>query len=160
MSLSARLVFHPGRARRIRRFVGHFFLVTAGINAGMVAADPQAYRPFADPAALDFVQDSWEQIVMAHPAVWGLLLAGGELVLGILLLLGGRAARVGWVGVITFHLLLMFFGPGIWLWCIPVLAVLVPAAVADWPQLEDRAQGSSDVPLATSAGPSRAGDRR
>jgi hypothetical protein len=145
MSLSARLVFRPDRARRIRRFVGHFFLVTGGINVGMVAADPQTYRPFADPAALDFVQGAWEQIVMAHPAVWGLLLAGVELVLGILLLLGGRAARVGWVGVITFHLLLMFFGPGVWLWCIPALAVMVPAAVGDWPQLADRRGDSSAV---------------
>ncbi len=145
MSLSSRLVFHPDWARRIRRFVGHFFLLTAGINAGMVAADPQAYRPFADQAALDFVQNSWEQTVMAHPAAWGLLLAAGELVLGILLLLGGRAARVGWVGVIAFHLLLMFFGPGIWLWCVPVLAVLVPAAAGDWPQLAGRREGSGDV---------------
>ena len=147
MGLSSRLVFRPDWARRIRRFVGHLFLVTAGINAGMVAADPQAYRPFADPAALDFVQDSWEQIVMAHPAVWGLLLAGGELVLGVLLLLGGRAARVGWVGVITFHLLLMLFGPGIWLWCIPALTVLVPAAAGDWPHLVRRPRDSSDVPV-------------
>ena len=153
MSLSARLVCHPGLARRIRRFAGHFFLVTAGINAGMVAADPQAYRHFADPAALDFVQDSWEGIVMAHPAVWGLLLAGGELVLGILLLLGGRAARAGWIGVIAFHVLLMSFGPGIWLWCIPVLAVLVPAAFADWPQLADSARDSSDVPVTAPTGP-------
>ncbi len=142
MGLSARLVSHPDAARRIRRFVGHFFLVTAGINAGMAAADPQVYRSFADSAALDFVRDSWEGIVLAHPAVWGLLLAGGELVLGILLLLGGRAARAGWLGVIAFHFLLMFFGPGIWIWCLPVLAVLVPAAVGDWPQLADRTEAS------------------
>jgi hypothetical protein len=39
------------------------------------------------------------------------------------------------VGVIGFHALLMLFGPGIWLWCVPALAVLVATARADWPQL-------------------------
>lgn len=50
-------------------------------------------------------------------------------------LVGGRAARVGWVGVITFHLLLMLFGVGFFLWSVPALAVLVVAAVRDWPRL-------------------------
>ena len=107
----------------------------AGINAGIVFADPQSYQHFADGAYLEFVTAQWNNIVMANPSFWGLLLAAGEVLLGVLLLSGGPAARVGWVGVIAFHVLLMLFGPGIWMWCIPALAVLVPAARADWPQL-------------------------
>ena len=122
-------------AGRIRRFVGGFYLTMAGINAGLVFADPTSYQHFADGAYLDFVGEQWNGIVMANPAFWGLLLATGEVVLGVLLLSGGPAARIGWVGVIAFHVLLMLFGPGIWLWCLPALAVLVPAARADWPQL-------------------------
>jgi hypothetical protein len=131
---------HPRarHARRIRRFVGGFYLTMAGINAGLVLADPRSYQHFADGAYLDFVTEQWNDIVMANPTLWGLLLAAGEIVLGVLLLSDGPAARVGWVGVIAFHVLLMLFGPGTWLWCIPALAALVPAAWADWPQLDAR----------------------
>jgi hypothetical protein len=122
-------------ARKIRRFVGGFYLTMAGINAGIVFADAHGYQHFADAAALDFVRQQWNDIVMANPSVWGLLLATGEIVLGVLLLSGGASARIGWVGVIGFHALLMLFGPGIWLWCVPALAVLVATARADWPQL-------------------------
>jgi hypothetical protein len=119
----------------VRHVVGGFFLFTAGVNTGMVLADPSSYEAFADSAALDVVRRQWDQVVMADPTFWLLALAVGEAVIGTLLLLGGRYARAGWIGVIVFHLLLMGFGPGIWLYCLPVLALLVPAAHADWPQL-------------------------
>jgi len=121
--------------RTTRRFVGGFYLTMAGINAGIVFADPETFRHFADDSYLWFVTRLWGDIVMAHPSFWGMLLAAGEIVLGVLLLHGGRAARVGWVGVLLFHVLLMLFGLGIWLWSLPVLAVLIPVVRADWPNL-------------------------
>jgi hypothetical protein len=135
MDIVTRLDIRATRARMIRRFVGGFYLTMAGINAGIVFADPQTYQHFADGAYLDFVSRRWNDIVMANPSVWGLLLAAGEILLGTLLLHGGRGARIGWVGVLVFHALLMLFGPGIWLWCIPALSILIPGARADWPQL-------------------------
>lgn len=105
--------------------VGSFFLFTGGIHLGLVAADTEVYRPFADAALFGFVRAGWESVFMAHPTIFGLLLMAGELTLGVLLLVGGRAARAGWAGVIAFHLLLMLFGFGIWLWCIPAIAGLV-----------------------------------
>lgn len=125
----------PKRWQAVRRFVGGFYLVMAGINAGVVLTDPMAYEHFADGASLPFVVRGWADIVMAAPTFWILLLATGELVLGVLLLRGGLGARVGWVGVLVFHVLLMFFGPGTWLWCLPVLAILTPIARADWAAL-------------------------
>lgn len=128
----------PARTRRaesVRRVVGGFYLVMGGINAGIVAADPETYRPFADGAFWSFVTTAWHDVVMTHPYAWFLLLAAGEVVLGLLLLRGGPAARLGWVGVIAFHVLLMAFSFGIWLWSVPALALLVPAARADWPAL-------------------------
>ena len=128
-------------AHRARRFVGCFYLTMAGINAGIVFADAGTYRHFADASYLPFVTRMWRDVVMAHPATWGLLLAGGEIVLGTLLLHGGRAAQAGWLGVIAFHLLLMTFGFGIWLWSVPVLPLLIPAAHTDWPALTPEARG-------------------
>jgi len=122
----------------LRRGVGCFYLFTAGIHLGIVAADPQLYRSFADPAYLPVIREAWQSVFMAHPAAWGLALMAGEALLGVLLLSGGRAARVGWAGVIAFHVLLMLFGFGIWIWCIPALLLLVPAARADWPKLVRR----------------------
>ena len=123
------------RARGARRLVGGLYLVTGGINAGIVAADPQTYETFADGSFWSFVTRAWRDVVMDQPYFWFLMLAAGEVVLGVLLLRGGRAARAGWIGVIAFHVLLMSFGFGIWLWVLPALGVLVPAARADWPAL-------------------------
>jgi len=111
--------------------VGGFYLTMGGVHLGIVAADTETYRHFADAGLFAFVRDGWQGIFMAHPASFGLMLAGGEVALGILLLLGGRYAAVGWAGVITFHLLLMLFGLGVWLWCIPALIALVVLARQD-----------------------------
>lgn len=115
-----------------RQFVGGFFLVMGGVHLGIVATDPNVYGPFADAGLFPFVRNGWRDIVMAAPSVWGLLLMAGEIVLGTLLLVGGRASRWGWYGVIAFHVLLMLFGFGVWLWSIPALVVLV--TLAEWDQ--------------------------
>jgi len=98
---------------KIRGYVGGFYLFTAGVHLGIVAADPQFYRPFADPSYLPFIRDAWHSVFMAHPASWGLALMAGEILPAVLFLVGGRAAPGGWVGVIVFHVLLMLFGFGI-----------------------------------------------
>jgi hypothetical protein len=125
-------------ARRGRMITGGLYLSTGGVHLGIVAADPQFYRHFADQALFPFVRDGWAHIVMSDPGFWGLCLFAGETLLGVLLLMGGAWARAGWVGVIAFHVLLMLFGVGIWLWAVPALAVLVALARADWPSLGDR----------------------
>ncbi|MFC5730860.1 MULTISPECIES: hypothetical protein [Nocardioides] len=68
---------------------------------------------------------------MARPAIYGLLLMAGEATLGTALLVGGRAARFGWAGVIVFHLLLVLFGWWTLLWVVPALAVVLPLARRD-----------------------------
>jgi hypothetical protein len=123
----------PGRRGRLA--VGGFFLWTGGVHVGIVAAGTDFYRHFADHALLAFVRDGWAHVFMAEPTFFGLGLFAGETLLGALLLTGGTRARVGWVGVIAFHLLLMLFGVGFWVWSVPALAVLVPLARADWPSL-------------------------
>jgi hypothetical protein len=122
-------------APRVRQLVGRLFLVTAGVNLGMAIADASDYRGFADAALFGWVEDLWAVTFGEHPAAWALVLAAGELLLGILLLHGGTATRLGGLGVIVFHLALVLFGWGFLTWCLPALAVLVPAALRDWPAL-------------------------
>jgi hypothetical protein len=120
------------------RIVGMVFLWTSGINLGIAVANAGLFRHFADSSYLPFVRHGWNQLVMAHPSAWGLLLSAGEATLGGFLLAGGRFAKVGWVGVITFHVLLMLFGFGFWLWSVPVLSALVPLARRDWSVISRR----------------------
>lgn len=124
--------------RRGRLVVGGFFLSTGGVHLGIVAASTVFYTHFADHAVFGFVRDGWSDVFMAEPVFWGLCLFLGETLLGVLLLSGGPWARLGWTGVIVFHLLLMLFGIGFWLWSLPALAVLVPLTWADWPYLSSR----------------------
>lgn len=121
---------HANRALG-RSLVGGFFLVTGGVHLGLVCADAQVYRHFADDGLFWFVRSGWQDIVMAAPAVYGLLLMAGEITAGSLLLIGGRAARVGWAAVIAFHLLLLLFGWWFWAWSVPALALLIWLAARD-----------------------------
>jgi hypothetical protein len=114
-----------------RSLVGGFFLVMGGVHLGLVSADPEVYRHFADHGLFAFVRDGWRDIVMAAPAVYGLLLMAGEITAGVLLLVGGRTARIGWSAVLVFHLLLLLFGWWIWVWCVPALVLLTWLARRD-----------------------------
>jgi len=120
-------------SRRLQRFttcVGGFYLVMGGINIGLSIGRPGVYAAFADAALFDWVRDTWQTVFMAHPAVWAALLGGGEVLVGIALLSGRRWSMAGYLAVILFHLALMLFGWGVWLWAAPVLAVVVPSARA------------------------------
>ena len=120
------------RWRLTPRQVGCFFLWTSGIHVGIVAADPGLYRHFADGALVPGLQSLWLSTYMPHSTVAGLLVAAGEAVLALLLLGPSRWHRLGWAGTILFHVALMCFGWGFWLWCLPALGVLVSGARTDW----------------------------
>ncbi|MFC9518446.1 hypothetical protein ACFTSD_22165 [Nocardiaceae bacterium NPDC056970] len=108
----------------LRRLVGGLFVFTAGIHVGIVAADAELYRPFADQSYLPLVRTAWRDVFMAHPSAWGLVVAAGELTIGVLILAGGRWTRVGLIGAIAFHVALMLFGWGYWIWSVPMLVLL------------------------------------
>ena len=71
------------------------------------------------------VLTAWRDIFMAHPAFWGLVVSFFELGIGAALLSGGRLARVGLVGAVAFHVALMTFGWGFWIWSVPSLLLLL-----------------------------------
>ncbi len=118
------------RASTIDRVAGGFFLVMAGINIGLVVADGNVYRHFADGGLFDFVSTGWRTIVMEHPGAWVGLLAAGKLGIGAAILAGGPWARAGYAAAITFQLALMLFGWGFWAWSVPAIVVLTLAVRA------------------------------
>jgi hypothetical protein len=119
-------------ARRGRSILGGFYLTMAGINIGLLVADPAVYTTFGDRSLFEFVRTGWLQIVMASPVPWIAALAAGEILIGAALLSGGWWAVAGYGAVIVFHLCLLLFGWGVWLWSMPVLAVVVPLALRQY----------------------------
>ena len=113
----------PG-STTIRLAIGGFYLVMAGINIGIVVADAETYRHFADQGLFAFVRNGWLDIVMAAPGVWIGLLAAGEIVIGIALLAGGRWTVPGFVAIVAFHLALVLFGWWILVWSGPILLLM------------------------------------
>lgn len=83
------------------------------------------------------------------------MLAAGEIALGLLLLRGSGWAKLEWAGVIAFHLALMIFGWGIWLWSVP--AGLRTAGEADVLPVRDAASANLDgIDLLVVGGPTHA----
>lgn len=143
-------------AGAIRIAFGMLFLWSSGVHVGIVAADEELYRDVADAAWLPGIDTAWQDIFMAHPTLWGLMIAFGELAIAAALLTGGRLARYGLTGAAAFHLGLMTLGWGYWMWSVPVLAILLgpgrrtaPTTVLTYSQI----RGGSDHDLLTPFGP-------
>jgi hypothetical protein len=116
----------PGRMARVGRLAfGVMFTGGAAIHVAIVVTGTETYQHFADTAFLPFVKRGWLSVFMPHAALLGLLLAAFELAVGLLILAGGPETRLGLLAAIAFHLGLMLFGWGFWLWSIPMLAMLV-----------------------------------
>ncbi|HEY9343969.1 MAG TPA: hypothetical protein VIQ53_01600 [Inquilinus sp.] len=101
------------------------FASGACVHVYLALTTPDSYRPFADGALFGWVYDGWQNIFMADPTLWALLLAAAELTIAVLLV---KSPRAGYVAVIAFHLALMCFGWGFWLWSVPALCFAIPAA--------------------------------
>lgn len=114
---------------------GAFYTCMAGVHIGIVSADTGFYGAFADESPWGFVRTGWSEVFMANPQAWGLAVAAGEILIGVLLLVGGRPARAGWVLTLVFQALLVLFGWGFLLWSVPFAALLALGARHDWSAL-------------------------
>ena len=117
----------PGQRRPVGTWIGAFYLVMAGINIGIVIADSSTYRHFADEGLFVFVRGGWRDIVMAHPPLWIGLLAAGEIAMGLAFLASKPWQRAAYAAAIVFHVALMAFGWGVWVWAVPAICVLTAA---------------------------------
>jgi hypothetical protein len=113
------------RARGVGRWAVAVLFVAAGalVNAGLLAAG-ESYAAFADGAYLAFVRDTWRDLVVPNYYLFISLLIVFEAGVGLLVLAGGRLTQVGLAAAIAFHVALLSFGWGFFLWSIPMVWAL------------------------------------
>lgn len=114
---------HSELARRVGRAgVGALYLLAgAAVNLGMVLRGDD-YAGFADGAYVAFVRDTWESLVVPnHEWFIGALIVF-EAAVGLLALSGGRRTQLAYALAIAFHVALLSFGWGFFLWSIPMIA--------------------------------------
>lgn len=110
------------RPHAARIFVGIFFIVMGvGVNLVLSFVAPEQFVQLGAGAPLIPLY-GWffENVVAPAPQVIGILAAAGETAVGLLILRGGRSARLGLVGAIIF--LIVVTPLGIWTLPNPVLA--------------------------------------
>jgi hypothetical protein len=102
------------------------FAAGACVHVFLALTAADSYAAFADAAFFNWTYHGWQNIFMANPTLWALLLAAAELTIAVVLV---KAPLIGYLAVIAFHLALMLFGWGFWLWSVPALAIAIPAAL-------------------------------
>ncbi len=117
---------HSTRALVVGRWaLGLLFVVFgAGVNAVYLAVDSGYYDDFAKPSPFAFVRDTWASLVLPDLWLYISLLVLGELVAGVLVVMGGRPAMVGLVALMAFHVGQLAFGGVLWVWAPLMLLTL------------------------------------
>lgn len=140
---------HPGALRLGRYSVAALYIgAGAAVNAVLLAQGGETYSKFADGASIAFVRHTWHTLVMPNRYFWISLLIVFELALGIVVLLKGRLTQYAYLSAIGFHLALLSFGWGFFVWSIPMivsLATLMRAEAAR-PSSSARAIGENSEP--------------
>jgi len=116
---------HPPAVRLGRLGVGFLYIVAgAAANAWMLARGDD-YRDFAKGSYIPFVRGTWESLVVPNHDVWISLLIVFELTVGVLCLAGARRTQLAYGLAIAFHVCLLSFGWGFFVWSIPMIAALL-----------------------------------
>jgi hypothetical protein len=114
------------RARYVGRIaVGVLMLLGgAAVNAANLALGA-TYADFADEAHFGWVTSAWRAVVAPNHYLFIGLLVAFEVLVGVLILSGGRRTQLGLIAALGFHLALWLFG---WMTTIYAL-VMVPVLV-------------------------------
>lgn len=113
------------RAQRVGLLGVAFLYIGAGalVNAVFLLQGDD-YDGFASGAYVAFVDDTWQSLVVPN-AVWFIsALVAFEASVGVLVLAGGRRAELGLGAAMAFHVALLSFGWGFYLWSLPMLVAL------------------------------------
>ena len=89
------------------------------------------YAEFAEGSYLPFVRHTWRTLVVPHHHAWIALLIAFEVAVGVLALLGGARTQLAYTAAIAFHVALLSFGWGFWLWSLPMIIALATLVRAE-----------------------------
>jgi hypothetical protein len=104
-------------------------------------ATGEDYADFADRSYIPFVRHTWRTLVVPNHWLFISLLIAFEAAVGLLALRGGRWTQWALAAAIAFHVGLLSFGWGFYLWSIPMISAFVLLLRA--------ARLQPDVPVAT-----------
>jgi hypothetical protein len=123
-------------------FFGLVFILAAAANIVLVSVSGSSYSSFADASMLGFVRDTWHSVVATHVTTFIPLLAVFEIFTGLMLMGRGFLVVIGLIAAIAFHVALLCFGWGFWLYCLPVLVVLALMLRAELRNLAESGRSS------------------
>jgi hypothetical protein len=113
---------HDRRAARVGPWaVAVLFLGAGALVNAIFLATGEDYADFADGAYVAFVGDTWRDVVVPNRHLFISLLIAFETAIGLLVLAGGKRTQLGYVAAIAFHVALLSFGWGFYLWAIPMI---------------------------------------
>jgi hypothetical protein len=115
---------HTAAIRRGRVGVAFLFVgAGAAVNAFFLLRGDD-YADFATGSYLAFVRDTWASLVVPNHHLFISVLIAFELAVGLLAAAGGRSTQAAYVAAIAFHVALLSFGWGFFLWSVPMIAAL------------------------------------
>lgn len=116
---------HPAALRTGRLGVGLLYLVGGAAMNALFLLRGDDYAKFADGAYIAFVRHTWRTVVVPNHHAWIALLIAFEVAVGVPALLSGRRSQLAYTAAIAFHIALLAFGWGFYLWSLPMTAALV-----------------------------------
>jgi hypothetical protein len=93
-----------------RLFLGVFYVFAGAVVHAIYLATGASYATFADAAHVAFVRTTWHEVVAPHQEFFIGLLILFEAVVGVLILMGGRRAQLGLLGILGMQACLLLFG--------------------------------------------------
>jgi hypothetical protein len=108
-----------GRVILSALFVGAGALVNLALLLG-----GEDYADFAEGSFIPFVRETWASLVVPNVGIFIPILIAFETFVGITVLMGRRWTQAALVAAIGFHVALMAFGVGFFIWSVPMIAAL------------------------------------
>jgi uncharacterized membrane protein YphA (DoxX/SURF4 family) len=115
---------HPPARRTARQAMAVLYIgAGAAVNALFILRGDD-YADFAKGSYIPYVRDTWASLVVPSHEVFIWVLVAFELAVGMLVMLGGQRTQLAYVAAIAFHIALLSFGWGFYVWSVPMLLAM------------------------------------